>query len=208
MLQERGSPCAPWGALETSEEGGRRGASSPGCSHSRWPGTAGGGARVSMPPREQGRRGWSLSATAVWPAHLPAHEGKGLGPVIRASPLCLHFLERTYQRELFFSFILFEEIPHLYQIAWHSSLDQARQGPETKVGLGAPLLTHLIISENWICSKSLPHPPPKNSHRTSKVGARIPNWQKQMFQRHPSERRSRQFPGLHGSREGLRETRY
>ena len=62
VLQERGSPCAPWGALETSEEGGRRGASSPGCSRSRWPGTAGGGARVSVPHREQGRRGWSLSA--------------------------------------------------------------------------------------------------------------------------------------------------
>lgn len=88
----------------------------------------------------------------------------------------LSTLLRTHIPErIFFSFILFEEIPHLYQIAWHSSLDQARQGPETKVGLGAPLLTHLIISENWICSKSLPHPPPKNSHRTSKVGARIPN---------------------------------
>ena len=59
---------------------------------------------------------------------------------------------------------------------WHASLDQAREGSETKVGLGAPLLTQLIISENWICSKSLPHPPPKNSHGTaSKVGARIPN---------------------------------
>lgn len=151
----------------------------------RWPGTAGRRARVSAPQRagataREGRRAWwsapqkawghcTQEGRRAWVGRRPQKAG-ATHPEGRRAWVSAPHRKRGGATAREGRRAWGGRRPHVAREPGSS-----QRGLRDKGGPGAPLPLIWIISENWICLKSLPHPA-QNSHRTaSKVGARIPN---------------------------------
>lgn len=187
--------CALWSALEPSEEGGHRDTPSPGCSRSRWHRQPGRRSEGDAPPESggpgtetesmgerapqagatarEGRRAWVARPTESGARGTRAGEHGCARPTEAGGP------RHARGQEAWVS------APPRGTRAWIKPERAQRQGWAWEHPL-----THLIISENWICSRE-PHPRPAHLNCLW-VGPEF-KLTEQASSRRPSEGRHRQF---------------